>query len=418
MSSPSPAGSSKPTPYGSAKDLPSYEEMSRLIQGGKLITLFVGRDQRRKLLEVERELNRLTKVVDDFYDRLGARNWISHDLLNVDKVEAILAESSDAEAAEQRLIELYRDAESTKWWAMRLQAQDGLRERLHQIGRAREHYDANQFDSCVLHLIAVMDGFVNDFEADVRKGLTSREPDEMAAWDSVVGHHMGLTHAMSAFRKTIKKRVYGEVFEVYRHGIMHGTVVNFDNVVVATKAWNMLFAVADWAKATRNAAKPPDPKPSWGDILSTVKRSAAYKKYQTEFVSSTVTSADRGFESNEVMLRASAFLDAWLHGRWALVAAFTPPMLSAAKTDGEAARFAKDVFEQYDLTSWDITSVTYSQASTADIRADATVNNKPAEIRFRMVLWTTDGNVGMPAEEGATWRLAVWAPRTFFVEDT
>ena len=69
----------------------------------------------------------------------------------------------------------------------------------------------------------------------------------MTARDSVVGHHLGLTHSMKTFRTTIKKRVDDEVFEVYRHGIVHGAVVNFDNVVVATKAWNMLFAVADWA---------------------------------------------------------------------------------------------------------------------------------------------------------------------------
>jgi hypothetical protein len=47
------------------------------------------------------------------------------------------------------------------------------------------------------------------------------------------------------------------VFDVYRHGIVHGTVSRFDNVVVATKAWKMLFAVADWAAATTKAQRPP-----------------------------------------------------------------------------------------------------------------------------------------------------------------
>ena len=51
------------------------------------------------------------------------------------------------------------------------------------------------------------------------------------------------SNTTETFTKTIKKRVDSEVFEVYRHGIVHGSVVNFDNIVVATKAWNMLFAV-------------------------------------------------------------------------------------------------------------------------------------------------------------------------------
>ncbi|MBW3536858.1 MAG: hypothetical protein KY395_03690 [Actinobacteria bacterium] len=269
-------GASKP--YGSAKDLPSYRELSQQIQGGKLLTLFIAPDQRKKLIEVEEQIERLIRVVDDFYDLLGSRNWIFHDMLSVDRIEQLLAETADAESAEQRLIDLYRDPEATKWWIMRLRAHDGLRHRLHQIERARDHYDAGQFDSCTLQLIAVMDGFVNDFEPGERKGLHSRDPDDMAAWDSVVGHHLGLTHAMATFTKTIKKRVDDEVFEVYRHGIIHGSVVNFDNVIVATKAWNMLFAVADWATATRKAAEPKESPPTWSDTWATLTRHAAYKR--------------------------------------------------------------------------------------------------------------------------------------------
>lgn len=116
-----------------------------------------------------------------------------------------------ADDAERRLIDLYRDPETTKWGLVRFKGRDGLRQRLHQIQRARKHYDADEFDSCVLQLIAVMDGFVNDLQPDVRKGLASRDPDDMAAWDSVVGHHLGLTDAMATFRTTIKKRVDEEV---------------------------------------------------------------------------------------------------------------------------------------------------------------------------------------------------------------
>lgn len=270
MSSKRPTSSGKPTLYGSARDLPSYQELSQQIQGGKLLTLFIAREQRKKLVEIEEQLKPLTRIVDDFYERLGSRNWIFHDMLNVNKVEQILAETSDAESAQERLVELYRDRDSTEWWIMRLRAHDGFRQRLHQIERAREHYDVGQFDSCVLQLIAVMDGFVNDFDPGERKGLHSRDPDDMAAWDSVVGHHMGLTHAMDTFTKTIKKRIDDEVFDVYRHGIMHGSVVNFDNVIVATKAWNMLFAVADWAEAKRKAAEPKEWPPSWSDTWATL----------------------------------------------------------------------------------------------------------------------------------------------------
>src|SRR5680860_672366 len=103
MSSSRPTGSGKPTPYGSAKDLPSYHQLSQQIQGGKLLTLLIARDQRKKLIEIEEQVERLTRIVDDFYERFGSRNWIFHDMLSVDKVERILAETTDAKSAEECL---------------------------------------------------------------------------------------------------------------------------------------------------------------------------------------------------------------------------------------------------------------------------------------------------------------------------
>lgn len=359
-------------------------------------------------------MKRLTRVVDDFYERLGPRNWIFHDMLSVDRIEQLLAETSDAESAEERVIEMYRDPDTMKWWTMRLRSYQGLRERLHQIERAHEHYDAEQYDSCVLNLIAVVDGFVNDFGPGERRGLHSREPAEMAAWDSVVGHHMGLTHAMTTFTKTIKKRVDDEVFELYRHGIMHGAVIQFDNVVVATKAWNMLFAVADWATATIKAAEPKKSEPSWGETCSTLKRHAAYKRYQQGFTVTTVEAADPWFATEEVVALASTFLDAWQHGRWGIVARFTPPVLRGPKSDGQAARAAKETFEAYRLADWTISSLTYDQASNAEIKGQARLNGQLADIRFRMVFWTRDGNVGIPRHDEGNWSLAVWAPHTYF----
>ena len=79
-----------PSPYGSARDLPSFHEMAGQIQGLKLLTLAVGREQRAELLRLEQQLNHLADVVDRFYERLGQRNWIFHDSLNFEAVEAIL----------------------------------------------------------------------------------------------------------------------------------------------------------------------------------------------------------------------------------------------------------------------------------------------------------------------------------------
>ena len=117
------------------------------------------------------------------------------------------------------------------------------------VEHAREDYFNGRYYSVVLVLFSVMDGFVNDVDTSQRRGLHARDPSEMSAWDSVVGHHLGLSHAHAEFTKSTFKTSDEPVVELHRNGIVHGTLVNYDNVVVATKAWNRLFAVADWARS-------------------------------------------------------------------------------------------------------------------------------------------------------------------------
>ena len=62
--------------------------------------------------------------------------------------------------------------------------------------------------------------------------------------------------------KSIRARMDEPVCEVYRHGIMHGMVTDYDNDVVASKAWCMLFAVGDWvdAEARKRETEDEDPR--------------------------------------------------------------------------------------------------------------------------------------------------------------
>ena len=106
MATAGPSNRTPTKPYGSARDIPSFRQMETQLQGMKLLTRVIARDQRKHLIEIERKMLRLTELVDDFYERLGPRNWIFHDYLSLDKIEALLSETSSVEAAESRLIDL------------------------------------------------------------------------------------------------------------------------------------------------------------------------------------------------------------------------------------------------------------------------------------------------------------------------
>ena len=125
----------------------------------------------------------------------------------------------------------------------------------------------------------------------------------------------------TAGRDSHDVRIDEEVHDVYRHGIVHGSVVNFDNVVVATKAWNLLYSVVDWAQATKKAAVPEEPEPTFTESLEQDSRNRRFRKHRNGFVPWTLDPAAPEFASHPAAAAASAFLEAWRHGRWELIAA-------------------------------------------------------------------------------------------------
>ncbi|MDF1595124.1 MAG: hypothetical protein P1T08_03330 [Acidimicrobiia bacterium] len=410
--------SSGTSPYRSAHDLPSFVEMRQQLKAFKALTFFVMREKRSEIAELETRMNEMADRVDAFYERLGARHWVFTDWMNLREVDAILDETSTPDEAEHRLIELYRDAEATKWHLLRLRGVPGLSERHHLLVRAREDYDAGRFDACTLLLISVMDGFVNDFEASERQGLAARDADEMVAWDSVTGHHLGLTNALKPFLKTIKKRIDEEVFEVHRHGIVHGSVVNFNNIVVATKAWNLLFAVVDWSIATTKKATE-DTKPPPPTLRETFGRLAEHgrkKKARELFEPWTISREREAFDSDEVVALSKLFFEAWQKKQWGKLVPLMPPQLIGHKSAGQAAEYAKSWFDMHEVTDVVLERVEYTQSCVAEARGKATIDGTTGNLRLRWVRYDNEGNLALN-DEGGSWHLAVVAPHTYLVDE-
>lgn len=404
----------KPSPYGSAHDLPSVVEMRQMLTGMKLLTRVVARDQREKLVELEQEMTALFDLVDRFYAVLGGRHWIFTDHLPVSEVRTLLASAATVEDAEEGLIGIIADRLSGMHWQMGLNRHEAMRARRHSLERARQHYLDEQWDSCALVLITIMDGFINDVEPAERRGLHAREPEEMVAWDSLVGHHMGLTAVMPVFLRTFKRRHEEEVFELHRHGIVHGTVVNYDNKTVASKAWNMLAAVVDWSAAKEKAAIPAEPKPTVRSTLALLADHARSKRYRDGFEPWDTSPADERFAELEIVEAARGFLESWKAERWALVAESLPStVLQYEKTSGGRAVRAKQIYEMSPLVDYEIAGVSFPQASVGVIHGSATIGEKSGLMNIRWLHEGADGGLAMPDDEGARWTLAVYPPHTF-----
>lgn len=406
------------SPYRSANDLPSFVEMRQQLLGLKALTFVFMREKRNEISDLETRIRQMADLVDAFYDRLGERHWVFNDWMDLKEIEKLLDDASTADEAERLLIQIHQSADVGTRHLLRLRGVPGIRERHQMVVRAREDYDAGRFDSCTLLLIAVMDGFVNDFEASRRQGLAARDADEMVAWDSVAGHELGLTNALKPFLKTIKKRVDEEVFEVHRHGIVHGSVVNFNNVVVATKAWNLLFAVVDWSVATkkRAAEESKPPAPTLKETFTRVAEHGRKKRAREEFTPWTVDRGSDEFDGDDIAIQTRLFIETWQKGQWARLVPLMPPQLIGEKSPGEAAEYAKSWFEMHDVSDVEIERIDYTQSSVAEARGSATIDETAANFRLRWVRYDDEGNLALNAEPGR-WHLAVVAPQTYLVDE-
>ncbi len=352
--------------------------------------------------------------MDQFYERLGPRNWIFHDTLNLSGVESLLNETEEPEDSERRLVELYRDEKNLRIKLLRLRSVNGWSERFHLIERAHKHYQSDEFDSCVLHLISVMDGFVNDFEPEKRKGLASREPDTMIAWDSMVGHHMGLTNVLKTFTRTVKKRRDGPVFEVYRHGIVHGMVLRYDNVIVATKAWNMLFAVADWAEATKRSRAPAPEKPTFRETLQRLAQNERVRRELDGWLPASYTRGDKAFDNHELHERTNTFLSAWRDSNFGRMTTLASHRIAKGKSKQKLAGELRDDFDSCDLVEFEVTELENCAPAIWLTRGTAVMNGKHGLFECRWTLEDEDGGLGF-GSASSEWRLLfcdsrVWRP--------
>lgn len=396
-------------PYGSAADLPSFMELAEQVRNYKLITTLIGRKHRAKIIEIERQLTEMIATVDRFYDLLGNRNWIFHDNLNIKQIQSVLTSSPTPDAVERQLIDQYQERTSMDSMVRKLNAIPELRVRQHQIQQAVEDYRAERYYASTLVLLIVMDGFVNDVESK-RHGLHRRSPEDLVAWDSVVGHHKGLSHAHRSFIKSTGKTRNDEVFELYRHGILHGTILHFDNVIVATKAWNRLFAVADWAHSIRRRAEPKTPEPTLKEVMQNMLAVKQDKEALDAWRPYSLSASDKLFSQTPAYDAVKQFLAAWQHRNYGRLSQFIPDQLITIKPAAKPAR-AREAFEGNVLTGYRIDLLDFVAAAVCEVTVHIDIDGVTHQALLRWVRENPGTSDPAIREEDGEWRLYTWTPQ-------
>lgn len=397
------------TTFGTAYDLPQVHELVREIRALETLKHALTSDQRTELSQQNKALRNMVQIVDSFYELLGPRNWVFHGDMNLKRVQEVL-QAEDVKSAEEQFIMYYQDKDATKFLFIRLFRVEAFRPRMHIISRAYEDFLAERYYACVLALIPVLDGVVNDVEKAKRRGLHARAPEEMVAWDSVTAHHHGLKHAQATFTKTFRKTEETEVFELYRHGIVHGMVLNFNNEVVAAKALNQIFAIADWAETISKPPQQQEPLPTFAELHAAMKDSARANEISETFEKREYVPDQHEFSDYEIVVITHDFLEAWRTQNYGQLAKVFPKFPN--ESHGKRAGAAKNLYRGYQLTEYAVSKVIEAGSILSTVEVQAKINGTENSFTLRWVQMDDSGQPVLPGKPGE-WTLAPFGPTTF-----
>lgn len=409
-----------PAPYGSAADLPSFVKLDEQLEAFKAIAAvgLMNDAAREQIADLEKQRHRLVSLVDTFYELLGPRNWVFTDDLSIDAVEDII-DTADVDVAERRLVDYYKSDRRISFQLLLLNRLPAMRLRMALLEKALTDYRADRYYSTVLVLLTVMDGFVNDTDKqNGRRNLNARDASEMVPWDSVAGHHMGLSHAHSTFNTGVYKTVAGETTELLRNGILHGMVVDFDNDIVATKAWNRLFAVADWAKACQKQANQPEPTPvpTPSDIERRFREHVDVRRRLAQWRPHEHTISTDADGHSDVDRACLDFLQRWQNQQWSLVGKHFHVSGKTVPSAQKQAAEAKRLYKQFELTAWSLDRINHKGASLVEAHASLNVNGRPFTALMKWLYADGEGSTLFDWQDGGVWQLYPYGPSIFLTE--
>ncbi len=219
--------------------------------------------------ELDRKMDELASLPDRFNDLFAVRGWILFDLMDLEiaKTAVNKAESGDFDGAETELAN-YFNAQTVKSKLESMMVVQAFRARMPLAQKALIDYQEGRYHACVPVILALLDGMIMELNQQ-RLGF-SAENVNLEAWDSIAGHSKGLTALANIFKKGRQKTSTEQITIPYRHGIMHGMDLGYDNQLVAAKTWAALFAARDWAiKAEQGLLKcpPPETEKTWGELF-------------------------------------------------------------------------------------------------------------------------------------------------------
>lgn len=407
-------------------DNPTSAELLQQLQGFKSVEalyrafpfarkIFPKMDQIFKDFSEIKKQAEILRIPDQFNERFSSLGWIAYESMDMEVMKSAISiyDTEGKDAAELFLVESY-DEKSLEWGIRWFNGNPEFRKRIRLVELAKEDYLAGRYHACIPLLLSILDGLVNDVSKHV--GFFAESTD-MTAWDCIAAHESGLQSLSSLMTKGRNKTNEETISIPYRHGILHGRELAFDNKLVAAKTWAALFAARDWAVAIADGKKNPQPnqKVSWRELLEQIAENERQKKLLKEWkprLSEEIDYLPHIGESSQLPMgtpeRAVAeLIENWVSQRYGLIAGallyFTDDSL------GKKSGRAKEDFGRYVPTTYKVISIDDQSAAISQVEVELKFKDEAKQIvkksSVRTIYQDDKNNPMVRTEEGGTWKI-------------
>lgn len=305
---------------------------------------------------------KIFEVPDKFNERFSELGWVAYESMSLEIMKEAITkyDTEGVKVAEQFLTDSY-DADCLKWGVLKLQGNQEFRRRIRLIELAKEDYLAKRYHACIPLLLSLLDGIVNDISKHVGFFADSAN---MTVWDSMATHETGLQVVASLFTKSRNKTNEEALTTPYRHGILHGRELAFDNKLVAAKVWAALFATRDWADALISAKSSSSiEEKSWKEVLNDFVETQRQKKLieswkprSNENIAYLLyTGKAEELPLNTPERTVAEFIENWINGKYGLLASSL--VYFSDKSEGKKSGLARKDFGNHIPLSYKLISI-------------------------------------------------------------
>jgi hypothetical protein len=237
----------------------------------------------------------------------------------------------------------------------------------------------------------------------------------------VAAHSKGLNAINRIFQKSRQKTVTETISIPYRHGILHGMDLGYDNRMVAAKCWAALFAAREWAlKAERGqlVAPPEEPKKTWREVVYQLRENQRQKELLEKWQPRTIevgtdvpaSGAPDMYEDGTPERMLSEYLYFWMRRNYGFMARYVPN--HSRISEKAAAGDVRERLTHMTLKSFEISSITDVAAAVTEIDVTLVLESNGRETEqnstFRLINQNAEGRTVIRGQPEGKWVIYNW----------